>query len=125
VISRTVIGWTAQNEIRGLFPATAFAQSSISLNQPYWPPSIKLLDLSSNLGIVGLLPPAGYGYNDLATIDLSNTSVSGSLPSSWSAFPSLQRLTATDTQLACALSFDAAKGSVSGRAGGRAGARKI
>ena len=108
-----------------VFYPNMFAQSSVPLDQPYWPPSIRLLDLSSNVGIVGPLPPAGSGYSDLSTIDLSNTSVSGPLPASWSAFPSLQRLTATDTQLACALTFDAAEGSVSGRAGGRAGARKI
>jgi hypothetical protein len=102
-----------------------FSPSSRPVNQPFWPTTVKLLDLSSNVGIIGPLPPAGSGYSDLATIDLSNTSVSGPLPASWSAFPSLQRLTATDTQLACALTFDAAEGSVSQRTSGRAGARKI
>jgi len=98
-----------------------FSPSSRPVNQPFWPLSLRLLDLSSNVGIVGPLPPAGSGYSDLSTIDLSNTSVSGPLPASWAAFPSLQRLTATDTQLACALTFDAAEGSVSRRrAGGRA-----
>ena len=93
-----------------------FSPSSHPVHQPYWPPSLRLLDLSSNVGIVGPLPPAGSGYSDLATVDLSNTSVSGPLPASWSAFPSLQRLIATDTNLSCALTFDAAEGSVSGRA---------
>ena len=95
--------------------------SSRPVNQPFWPTTIRLLDLSSNVGIVGPLPPAGSGYSDLATIDLSNTSVSGPLPASWSAFPSLQRLTATDTQLACALTFDAAEGAVSRQRAGERG----
>jgi hypothetical protein len=85
-------------------------------DRPYWPVTVTLLDLSSNVGIIGPLPPAGSGYSDLSTIDLSNTSVSGPLPASWSNFPSLQRFIVTDTNLSCALTFNAAEGSVSGRA---------
>jgi hypothetical protein len=108
----------AQNALSGTLPTTMFSESSIPLNQPYWPSTITLLDLSSNVGISGPLPPAGSGYADLSTIDLSNTSVSGPLPSSWSAFPSLQRLIATNTNLSCALTFDAAERVVSGLMGG-------
>jgi len=91
--------------------------------QSAWPLSLRVLDLSSNAGIFGPLPPAGSGYADLATVDLSNTSVSGALPSSWSMFPSLQRLVATDTAMKCALEFNATAGAVSQRAAGRTGPR--
>jgi hypothetical protein len=74
---------------------------------------LRVLDLSSNVGLSGPLPQAGAGYADLSTIDVSNTSVSGSLPPSWAAFPSLQRLSVTDTWLQCELDFDAAAGAVS------------
>jgi hypothetical protein len=86
--------------------------------QSAWPLSLRVLDLSSNVGIFGPLPPAGSGYADLTTVDLSNTSVSGALPSSWSLFPSLQRLVATDTAMTCALEFNATDGAVSGEGEG-------
>ena len=93
-----------------------FAHSAglVGFQNSAWPLSLRVLDLSSNVGIVGPLPPAGSGYADLATVDLSHTSVSGPLPPSWSMFPSLQRLSATDTAMKCALGFDAAEGVVSG-----------
>ena len=95
-----------------------FAHSAglVGFQNSAWPLSLRVLDLSSNVGIVGPLPQAGAGYADLATVDLSNTSVSGALPSSWSLFPSLQRLVATDTAMACELEFNATAGAVSGRA---------
>ena len=92
-----------------------FSQTAglVSPEQRAWPLSLRVLDLSSNVGLLGPLPQAGSGYADLAAIDLSNTSVSGALPASWAAFPSLQRLSATDTRLQCELGFDAAAGAVS------------
>jgi hypothetical protein len=78
-----------------------------------WPLSLRVLDLSSNVGIVGPLPPAGAGYANFATIDLSNTSVSGPIPPSWSVFPSLQRIVVTDTRLTCTLTVNVTDGAVS------------
>ena len=100
-----------------------FSQTAglVSPDHRAWPLSLRVLDLSSNVGLSGPLPQAGAGYADLRTIDVSNTSVSGALPASWAAFPSLQRLSATDTRLQCELGFDAAAGAVSvGRGQGRA-----
>ena len=112
-----------QNKLTGSLPSKMFAQSSglVSYLNAAWPLSLRVLDLSSNVGLTGSLPSAGAGYADLATIDISNTSVSGALPASWAAFPSLQRLSATDTRLRCELDLDAAAGAVSvGRGQGRA-----
>ena len=107
-----------QNKLTGSLPSKMFAQSSglVSYLDAAWPLSLRVLDLSSNVGLIGSLPSAGAGYADLAMIDISNTSVSGVLPASWAAFPSLQRLSATDTELSCALAFDVVAGAVSQQA---------
>ena len=104
-----------QNRLTGALHSNMFSQTAglVSPDHRAWPLSLRVLDLSSNVGLSGPLPQAGAGYADLATIDISNTSVSGALPASWAAFPSLQRLSATDTRLQCEFDFDAAAGAVS------------
>jgi hypothetical protein len=69
-----------------------------------WLPTLQELTLSRNAAITGLLPAVNKG-NQISTLDLSNTGVFGSIPSSWSDLDLLQQLSLKDTLVACQVHF--------------------
>jgi hypothetical protein len=96
--------WTALEEQGNMPDRNVVPTGNVLLDTtPTWPQTLVLLDLSNNIDITGPLPDAGGGYEDLAFINLGNTSLFGPVPDSWWRFTALQILNLESTNVSCGL----------------------
>jgi len=93
----------AQNFLSGTIPSSML---SINKNGFSLPRSTTTLNLSSNPTLGGQLPMASV-YPNLLRVDLSNTTITGSLPSSFGLLESLQQLALQNTSLSCPMTLTA------------------